>query len=45
MNILKNLYASFLILVAFACLPLLSAAQQDSTKKREDTTKKKSLDE
>ena len=54
MNILKNRYALFLILVAFACMPLLSAAQVDTTKKaledttkkaREDTTHKRSLNE
>ena len=45
MNILKNRYTSILILVAVACLPLLSAAQKDSTKNKEDTIKKKSFDE
>ncbi len=34
MNMLKNWYALFLIAVAFACLPFVSAAQNDTIKKR-----------
>ncbi|MGI8584434.1 MAG: hypothetical protein ACR2KX_19760 [Chitinophagaceae bacterium] len=34
MKMLKNWYALFLIVVAFACLPFVSAAQNDTIKKR-----------
>src|SRR5258706_12623566 len=45
MNIFKNRYALFLIVVAFAFLPLLSVAQVDTTQKaQEDSTKRAQID-